>query len=33
VSERNKAVLRRLVEEVMNAGRLDVLDELYSPST
>ncbi len=32
MSERNKAVVRRLVEEVMNAGRLDVLDELYSPS-
>jgi hypothetical protein len=30
VSEYNKAVVRRLVEEVMNAGRLDVLDELYS---
>jgi predicted ester cyclase len=32
MSERNKAVVRRMVEEVMNAGRLDVLDELYSPS-
>jgi predicted ester cyclase len=32
MSERNKAVVRRLVEEVMNAGRLEVLDELYSPS-
>ena len=32
MSERNKAVVCRLVEEVMNAGRLDVLDELYSPS-
>jgi predicted ester cyclase len=32
VSEHNKAVVRRLVEEVMNAGRLDVLDELYLPS-
>jgi predicted ester cyclase len=32
MSEHNKAVVRRLVEEVMNAGRLDLLDELYSPS-
>ena len=32
MSERNKAVIRRMVEEVMNAGRLDVLDELYVPS-
>lgn len=32
MSERNKAVIRRVVEEVMNAGRLDVLDELYVPS-
>jgi predicted ester cyclase len=31
VSERNKEVVRRLVTEVMNAGRLDVADELYSP--
>jgi steroid delta-isomerase-like uncharacterized protein len=30
VSEQNKAVIRRLVDEVMNAGRLDVLDELYT---
>ena len=29
--ERNKEVVRRLVDEVMNAGRLQVLDELYSP--
>jgi predicted ester cyclase len=26
-----KRVVERLVEEVMNAGRLDVLDELYTP--
>ena len=32
VSEGNKAVVRRLVEEVMNAGDLDVLNELYAPS-
>ena len=31
MSERNKAVVRRLVDEVMNAGRLEVVDELYSP--
>jgi catechol 2,3-dioxygenase-like lactoylglutathione lyase family enzyme/predicted ester cyclase len=26
-----KAVVRRLIEEVMNGGRLDVVDELYTP--
>ena len=31
MSEQNKAVVRRLVHEVMNAGRLEVLDELYTP--
>jgi predicted ester cyclase len=31
VSERNKDVVRRLVDEVTNAGRMDVVDELYSP--
>lgn len=31
VNEANKAVVRRLVAEVMNAGRLDILDELYTP--
>lgn len=30
--ERNKALVRRLIDEVMNAGRLDVLDELYAPA-
>jgi predicted ester cyclase len=30
VSEANKAIVRRLVEEVMNAGRLDVVDDLYT---
>ena len=30
--ERNKAVVRRLVDEVLNAGRMDVVDELYSPT-
>lgn len=27
----NKALVRRLVDDVLNAGRLDVLDELYTP--
>lgn len=26
-----KAVVRRLIDEVMNAGRLDLIDELYAP--
>jgi predicted ester cyclase len=26
-----KAVVRRLVEEVMNGGRLDIIDEIYTP--
>jgi ketosteroid isomerase-like protein len=30
--ECNKAVVRRLVDEVLNAGRLDVIDELYAPT-
>jgi predicted ester cyclase len=30
VSERNKATVRRLIAEVLNAGRLDVIDELYA---
>ncbi len=30
--ERNKAAVRRLVEEVLNGGRLDVIDELYAPA-
>jgi predicted ester cyclase len=29
--ERNKAVVRRLVAEVLNGGKLDVIDELYAP--
>jgi steroid delta-isomerase-like uncharacterized protein len=31
-SEQNKAVYRRFIQEVFNAGRLDLLDELLSPS-
>jgi predicted ester cyclase len=27
----NKALVRRLIEDVMTGGRLDVLDELYTP--
>ena len=32
VTETRKQVVRRLVEEVMNSGDLDALDELYTPS-
>ncbi len=32
VVELNKAVVRRLIDEVMNAGRMDAIHELYSPS-
>lgn len=28
----HKALVRRLIDEVMNAGRLDVLEELYAPA-
>jgi predicted ester cyclase len=28
----NKAVVRRLIDEVMNGGRMEVLDELYAPA-
>jgi predicted ester cyclase len=31
VSEANKVVVRRLVSEVLNGGRLEVIDELYAP--
>ena len=30
-TQTHKTVVRRLVDEVMNAGRLDVVDELYTP--
>ncbi len=29
--EQNKEIVRRLVAEVLTAGRMDVIDELYSP--
>ena len=32
MTERSKDVVRRLVDEVLNAGRLDVVEELYAPS-
>ncbi len=32
MSERNKAVVRRLVDEVLNGGRLEAIDELYAPA-
>ncbi|PYE53895.1 ester cyclase [Deinococcus yavapaiensis] len=31
-AERNKQVVRRHFEEVLNAGRLEVVDELYAPT-
>ena len=31
MSESNKALVRRLVAEALNGGRLDVIDELYAP--
>lgn len=31
VSERNKDIVGRLAEEVLNGGRMDSIDELYSP--
>jgi hypothetical protein len=31
VAEENKAIVCRLVDEVFNGGRLDVIDELYAP--
>jgi predicted ester cyclase len=30
MSERNKAVVRQLVEEVLNGGRLQAIDQLYA---
>jgi predicted ester cyclase len=31
VPEDNKLVVRRLIDEVLNGGRLDVIDELFTP--
>jgi SnoaL-like polyketide cyclase len=31
VTEANKTVVRRLVDEVFNGGHLEVIDELYAP--
>ena len=31
MSEANKATVRRLVDEVPNGGRLDLIDRLYAP--
>jgi predicted ester cyclase len=31
MSEANKAVVHRLVAEVLNGGRLELVDELYAP--
>ena len=31
MSEANKAVVRRLITEVLNGGHLEVIDELYAP--
>ncbi len=31
-TEANKAIIRRLVEEVLNQGKLDVIDELFAPN-
>ena len=33
MSEQNKAIVRRLIDSVLNAGRLDLLEELYTPET
>jgi predicted ester cyclase len=29
--EENKAVVRRLIDKVMNARRMEIIDEIYSP--
>ncbi len=31
MSEANKGVVRRLVDEVLNGGHLELIDELYTP--
>jgi predicted ester cyclase len=32
VTEHNKAIIRRLIEEALNGGQLEVIDELYAPA-
>ena len=32
MTEHNKAIIRRLIEEVLNGGQLEVIDELYAPA-
>lgn len=32
MSDQNKEVVRRLVDEVLNGGQMDVIDELYAPT-
>ncbi len=32
MSERNKTIVRRLVDEVFNGGRMEVIDALYAPA-
>jgi hypothetical protein len=31
MSHTNKALITRLVDDVLNSGRLEVIDELYTP--
>ena len=31
MTEHNKATIRRLIEEVLNGGHLELVDELYAP--
>ena len=33
VEENNKALVRRFVEEVLNGGKLDAIDELMAPDS
>jgi len=32
VTEANKALVRRLIDEVLNGGNLELIDELYAPA-
>jgi predicted ester cyclase len=32
VQEQNKGVVRRLVDQVLNSGRMDAIDELFAPA-